>query len=246
MSDSPTASAADVPAARHARSWRLLLSLIAVGVVTLTLGMPRMMAGIDSGPHDDTLRDVALGRPVPAALLKRAAEGREAALAWVPSGRLLSDLATLRLNAVIGTGLFSPERRRLVADAVALQTEGLRLSPADAYGWTRLLQGLAAAATPVNEIERILNAALARGPNEPSLILVQIQVGMLYWGGLSEPTRARLGDRMILAAQWRPSDLVRIARTRLMEADVVKRLSGNPLALARYTYARDRIPVSAR
>lgn len=223
------------------RRWRVVASAAAVGLVAVSLGAPQFMAGLELNPYDSVLHDLALERPVPAALIKRTVESREAALRWRPDGGTFGELATLRLIELSETRVFSPERRRLAADAVALQAEALALVPGDGFGWTRYLQALAVSAAPAGEIERVLDFAITRAPTDPALVLMRLRVATLYWNGLSEKLRNRLSGQFVLAALWSPTTLARIGRARQMDDVVAAQLAVNPIALARFNYARLRL-----
>lgn len=224
------------------RRWRVVAAATAVGALGLLLGVPQFMAGLYLGPHDDTLRDIAAGRPVPDAVRARTAESREAALRWVASGGALSDLAVLRLTQVASTPVLSPARRGIVADAIALQRRALALSPADAYGWTRLVQARAIAAAPVRVIEPELRMAVARAPNASHLLDMRLNIALLYWRGLDEASRADTAGEVRRAALWSPELLARLARRRDLDAEIVRMLEGYPLRAARFAYARARVP----
>jgi len=221
-----------------ARPWRVIIAAAAVGVAAVTLGLSQFMAGLYLGPHDDTLRDIAAGRPVSAAILKRTQDGREAALSWVRQGSVLSDLSVLRFAALAQAPAFSAERRTIAADAVALQRRALALAPADGFGWVRLLQGLAVAAAPVGEVTPILRMAVARAANESTLVRARVNVALLYWRGLDGDLRAGIGADIRRAALWSPDALARLARARFLEDEVGRMLLGDPRALARYNAAR--------
>lgn len=222
------------------RTWRVSLAAAVLGLAGIAFGVPQFMAGVHLGPQDDTLRDIAAERAVPAAILRRTVDGREAAFGWLGHGAILSDLAVLRLAAAAEAPAFSADRRRLASEGVAFQRRALALAPADGFGWTRLLQGLAVAAAPVNEVRPILPAAINRATNESSLVRRRVNVALLYWQGFDERTRIRMGAEIRRAALWSPDELARAARARLLEDEVARRLIGHPIALARYNAARER------
>lgn len=217
--------------------WSVVALLAALGILAISLGLPRLVAGILAGPQNETLRELAAGTAVPATILERTLRSREKALGWLQSGRFYSDLAILRLVAVGHTRVLSPERRHLASEAIALQARALTLAPADAYGWTRLLQGLAVNAASVAQVERILDVALRRAPYEPGLVMVRLRVAMLYWRGLSKGMRTRLARQIRLAALWLPTALAQLARARFLVPEVAEALVANPRLAARFAYA---------
>ncbi len=220
------------------RAWRVSLAAAMLGLAGIAFGVPQFMAGVHLGPQDDTLREIAAERVVPAAILRRTADGREAAFGWLEHGAILSDLAVLRLAAAAQAPVFSADRRRLASEGIAFQRRALTLAPADGFGWTRLLQGLAIAAAPVDTVKPILSTAIDRAANESSLVRRRLNVALLYWGGLDERSRDRMGPEIRRAALWSPDELARAARARLLEEEVARRLVGDPVALARYNAAR--------
>lgn len=228
------------------RRWRVVAFAFAVGLVAVLLGVPQFMAGLRHDPYNEVLFDLARGRPVSPTLLKRTAESREAAFAWLPSGQFLSELATLRLSALGSVPVFSPERRGLAADALSLQTNALALAPGDGFGWTRLLQAMAVTAAPVADIERVLGFAIDRAPRHTDLVLTRIRIATIYWQGLSEKTRALMTPQFVQAATLAPTTLARIAKARLLEDAVAARLAGDPVALARFNFARARLATAPR
>lgn len=223
---------------RPRRPWLIATMLVAMGLLAVWLGIPRFVAGIEAGPQDDTLRELAGDAPVSAHLIERTMQGREEALRWLPSGSYYSDLATLQMASAAALPPLDAERRRLIADAIRLQGEALTLAPADAYGWGRLLQALAVAARPVNEVEGVLDMALRRAPNEPGLVLPRLRVALLYWGALGPDMRERLAGQIRLAALWMPSALLDLARARFAEDLVASALAPDPRLLARFNYVR--------
>lgn len=223
------------------RRWRVVASAAVVGFAAVMLGVPQFMAGLALNPYDSVMRDLALDRPVRADLAGRTAESRSAALRWLSDGTTLGELATLRLIELSGTRVFSPARRLLAEEAVALQAQALALAPGDGFGWTRYLQALAVSAAPAGDIERVLDFAMTRAPTDPALVLTRIRVATLYWRGLSEKLRNRMSAQFVLAALWSPTTLARIGRARQMEDVIAAQLSANPVALARFNYARSRL-----
>lgn len=228
-----TTDATDRPAAR----WRVVILAATLGILAIGLGFPRLVVGVLVGPQDETLRELAAGKDVPAAILRHTAESREAALRWIQDGAYYSDLAVLRLYGVGATRILSPERRRLVDDGVALQVRALALSPADGYGWTRLLQALALGAAPAAQVEPVLDMAIRRAPAEPSVVMMRLHVAFLYWRGLSAKMRAEVDRQIRLAALWMPTDLARLAKARFRVADVAATLASDPRLAARFAFA---------
>ncbi len=233
-------AATDAPDQPFAR-WRVVALAAMLGVLAIGLGFPRLVVGLLAGPQDETLHELAAGKVVSAAILKRTAESREAALRWIQDGTFYSDLAVLRLSEIAGTRILSPQRRRLVDDGIALQVRALTLAPADAYGWTRLLQGLALGAAPVAQVERLLNMAIRRAPAEPGVIMARLHVALLYWRGLSTPMRAKVDKQIRFAALWMPTDLARLARARFAVPQVASALADDPRLAARFAYALDHV-----
>lgn len=228
------------------RCWRTVVTLTLVGFLGLAIGVPQFMAGFHLGPQDDTMRALAAGRKVMPEILKSTEGSRNAALGWVARGRPLGDLAVLRLTSAIGMPVFSPERRRLVADGISFQISALTLGPADGYGWTRLAQAQAQAARTAPEIEKTLGMALDRAPNIPGVVLARLAVSLLYWRGLSPALRRRLVSQMRLAALWFPTDLARLARARLRESAVRDALANDPRLAGRFEYALSQLIQSRR
>lgn len=101
-----------------------------------------------------------------------------------------------------------------------------------------MLQGLAFAAAPVSEVAPVLSMAIDRAANESSLVRRRVNVALLYWGGLDESLRKRMGAEIRRAALWSPDALAQAARARFLEDEVGRRLLGDPIALARYNAAR--------
>ncbi|MFM2130136.1 MAG: hypothetical protein RL477_1682 [Pseudomonadota bacterium] len=226
---------------RRGPRWRLACSAAIVGLVSLLLGLPQLVAGFHLNPYDSVLTELAQGKPVPPSLIERTAASREASLGWLRGGTQMSELATLRVTTLATLPVFSPERRRLAAEAVDFQAGALALAPGDGYGWTRYLQTLAISAAPVADVEKVLDEAISRARTDPALVLVRLRVAALYWRGLSAAMRERLAGQIILAATWSPTALARIARARQLDDVFAAILATNPIALARYNYVRTRI-----
>ncbi len=226
---------------RSPRSLVMVVAILFVGAVALFSGVPQLMSGLYSNPYDDVFSDIARDRPVAPELLSLAETSRLSAISWAESGALYADLAVLRLAAASRAPVFSVQRRQLAGEAHDFQQMALARAPGDGFGWVRLLQTMAVTAAPVADVERVLDVSLARASSHPTLVLTRIALVGLYWRGLSPAMKDRMGRQFILAARWSPTALVRIARARQIEDAVAGYVAADPIALARYTYARTRI-----
>ncbi len=206
--------------------------LAALGAGLTLAAAPRVVGSLVALPGDGILARIRDRKPVTVDDLRRLTSSREAALAWHETGRRHADLALARLMLL--------ERRRIVRtdrdlpEIRASLRRGLMLTPADAYGWTRLAGVERLLATGAQAGLREVEMAILTGPYERPLAFPRLAIA-LSLRSVARPDTRILIDRQIRWA-WRADRWATVAAARHTQAfDAVRAaLYGAPRDLATF------------
>lgn len=210
------------------------------GLTLLGLGVPSFMAGLHLDPHGQTLKNIADGKNFSPALLERTIESRKAAMSWGMRAQSYSDLGVLYLAKAGLKKNSAQARAALIRQSIEVQRNALARAPGDAYGWTRLAQGLVRHNDASKSPEAVLRFSLALAPYERALILPRIDMALLRWRRLPPALKKQFQDQLRLAAKWAPTGLARVARARFSLNLVMDALRTRPRLMQRFIYAYSR------
>lgn len=229
------------PAHAQTRPKRTVFILLAVGFVLVGMGLPRFMAGVALGPQDQTLRDIADGKPVARSLVIDTVSSRETALGWLDTAGIHADLGLLYMvqAAEAADRRAAAGRADLLGAAVVHQRRALELAPRRAFVWARLAQSRNAIGQSAG-MAAILERALSLAPYEGALLIPRIDVALAHWGSLPPALKSRFREQIRLAARWRPTGLAGIVRARFAQNRIVEMLADDPRLMRRFLHAYSR------
>ncbi len=219
-----------------------------VGAGLLYLALPRTVAAVLMLPGDPVIVRLQERQAVEPAALEILIRSRRRALAWVRSGRALTDLGLARLvlaRAAADGGDDGGFDRGEAGAALAALEAGLRLAPANAHAWARLAYARLVVDGPSPALARALAMSFRAAPYAPRLVLVRVELALRAWPFLTTPERLPAGDEMRRAWRHHAAALVELAR-HSGRADVVgAALAGDRAARAELERRLDQQPLGA-
>jgi len=202
--------------ARAGRLWGALCVLLAAAL--LVLAAPRLVGALLKVPGDAGLAGVEYNRPYTVGTLDSLIDSRQAAAAWITSGR---DSNAVGIAAMRLLGLMEALPARQPADeaahlalAISSLRAGLALQPAQPFAWQQLSYALLKRGGPgdIAASERAWRMAARTGPNEPNILMARIGMGLLLWTHMSPSTRQTFTLEIERAARWQPEALARLSQ----------------------------------
>ena len=217
---------------------RLTAALIAfiVALPLIALAVPRLAAGIITGPFDETVREIGRGGKVSTIDLRIARASRLSALGWYRLAQFESDLGVLNYTLARTVERGTDAHRKLIDDSIEADKRAIQLAPTAAYSWLRLAQahierdGAAAA----DKIAPYLRMSYAMARYDPRVVLTRLDIALLVWNDLPDDLKVETDEQIRLAMKWFPLDLVRHTRARHRLSQVRAALTDEPEARARF------------
>lgn len=193
---------------RRPSPWAPLVSL-ALGALLLAMAVPRLLAGLETLPHEPLFRDLAAGRPVAAERLARAIDDYGAALAWHDEADERADLATLNYAMALLAGFEQDLGRLHLARSLEHNRRALAGNPAQPYAWVQVAIAEEALHGPSRRSLAALFASFARAPLQPRLAVLRTGLGLRSWTLLDAAQRAVIAREALVAAETNPRGLAR-------------------------------------
>jgi hypothetical protein len=141
-------------------------SVAILGVCLLGLGVPRTIAAWYSLAAEPAVSKMAGGAKPSDIELTDAIADLEAAIAWVPSNKRLSDLGWLEAEQGVRVPAGNPQRLELLDQAENHLVAALRLGSADGVAWLRLAFVREVKAEPERQVVAALMQSLDAAPFE--------------------------------------------------------------------------------
>lgn len=217
---------------------RLTAALVAfiVAIPLIAMAVPRLAAGIISGPFDDTVRDIGRGEKVSRVDLRIARASRTSALGWYGLAQFESELGILNYTLARGDERGTDAHRKLIDESIAADMRAIKLAPTAAYSWLRLAQAHIErdGAVAADKIAPFLRMSYAMARYDPRVVLTRLDIALLFWNNLPDDLKLETDEQIRLAMKWYPRDLVRYTRARHRLAQVRAALLEEPQARARF------------
>lgn len=219
------------------------LLALAAGIALAWLAVPRLAAGLISGPFDATVE--ALGQKadaVPVQGLRLAASSRRKALAWQDDPHLAVSLGAVefalaqRPSPSAGGNAQTVDAARL-RRSVASLARGLAGAPAEPFAWIQLVHAARSAGAPAGTVDPALRLAVAAAPTHPRLVRPRLALALANWTHLSAATKAVFARQAELAMLWWPQEMVALVRQSRGLAPMREALSGSPTLRAEFDLA---------
>lgn len=215
---------------------RLFATLVAllIALPLIVMAVPRLAAGVITGPFDEVVRQIARGETVPRADLRFARASRISALRWYDLARLEADLGILNYTLARGEARGSELHGRLIEEAIAADLRAIKLAPTAAYSWLRLAQAHIERDGAAADIAPYLRMSYAMARYDPRVVLTRLDIAFLFWNDLPDDLQRETEEQIRLAMKWFPVDLVRYTRARNRLAPVRAALADDPEVRARF------------
>ena len=223
---------------------RLIAVLVAflIALPVIAMATPRLVAGVITGPFDETVREIGRGETVSRTDLRIARASRISALRWYEPARFESDLGVLNYTIARQQERGSELHRKLVEGAIEADLAAISLAPTAAYSWLRLAQAHIERDGRAADIAPYLRMSYAMARYDPRVVLTRLDIALLFWNDLPDDVKRDTDDQIRLAMKWFPTDLVRYTRARHRLSQVRAALSVEPEVRARFDllYVRQR------
>lgn len=212
----------------------VLVAAVCVSGLLIVPVWPRFIGGAIVAPYEDTLRDIARGKKLPAGLLAETETALRVAGKWSHRGDIPQNLGGLALVAA-REATSAVKQRAALDQAIAELSTGLKRKPADSYAWLQLAQAVRArrGAVPVMEKYLDLSTRLARW--EHRLVTPRLDVALGVWPVLGASYKTALPQQFTRAVDTAPVALSRAVRRNFALRQARQMLSGSPIHLDRFT-----------
>lgn len=211
--------------------WMTALVLSLVGIVLITLGVPRVSASFLMMPGYKAVSDMRHGKEQDLEQLERASGYLERATEKEQSAQLYTDLGYLRLLRAIQSPPEASERRELATAATDSFRNALVLSPARPHPWVGLAYSRVLEQAPSAEIVTLLEQSIAVGPFVSEILASRLELLLEVWPQLS-PKLRRYTSRQVRYA-WAHDRRAVIGVMKRTPRPEIIRMSLRPVAGAR-------------
>lgn len=212
----------------------VLIAAVCVSGLLIVPVWPRFIGGAIVAPYEDTLRDIARGKKLPAGLVAETETALRVAGKWTDRGDIHKNLGGLGLVAA-GRAISAAEQRAALDRAIAELSSGLKRKPADSYAWLQLAQAVRArqGAEPAMEKYLDLSTRLARW--EHRLVTPRLDIALGVWPVLGASYKAVLPRQFTRAVDTAPVALARAVRRNFALRQARQMLLASPIHLDRFT-----------
>ncbi len=216
----------------HQRNFATVASVVACvvsGLVLLVLSAPRLVASVLLLPGDHVLTRIQkLAGSAPKEDLMTLVRSRKAALEWLDSGRIRTDLALAQILLAEAQGTVLRPAPNLAKGAARNLEIGLAKGPANTHAWARLALVRYRIDGATREVAKLVSMSALIGLNEPRLVFPRIGLSLVLWERFDKSERELVLRQVRYAWRIDPKRLVALARR-----------SGQPLPI-RVGLGRDR------
>lgn len=183
---------------------------MALGAALVWLGVPRLIAALETLDARAVIRDARAGHPPPPDRLAAAAADLDAAQRWVEDGETMSDRGFLLVQQARALPP-GPERAAVLDRATRATEAGLAAAPAQPSAWARLAwlhvtRGDVVAAIPA------LRLSLLTGPVAPALMASRLELGLELLSAMDADTRNLLRRQVRLLWIVSPETVAALSR----------------------------------
>lgn len=211
-----------------------ILVAIFIAIPLIAMAVPRLAAGVITGPFDETVREIGRGNQVSKADLRVARASRIAGLEWYGLAQFQSDLGVLNYTLARGEDRGTNLHDTLINGAIEADLKAISLAPTAAYSWLRLAQAHVERDGRAADIAPYLRMSYAMARYDPRVVLTRLDIALLFWTDLPDDLKQETDEQIRLAMKWFPQDLVRYTRARNRLSQVRAALSADPQARARF------------
>jgi len=164
---------------------RLTAALVAliVAIPLIALAVPRLAAGIITGPFDEIVREIGRGEQVSRVDLRIARASRISALDWYGLAQFESDLGVLNYTLARADERGTESHRKFIDGAIAADLRAIERAPTAAYSWLRLAQAHIERDGAAAEIMPYLRMSYAMARYGPRVVLTRLAISAWVGAG---------------------------------------------------------------
>lgn len=220
----------------------VVLAILVLGVALLVLSVPRTAAHSKLAPGKAVLSDLAHGKSVSPARLRRAIAGHKKALGWLDVADGWIEMGAFSLALARRTDLTRSARQDWLDQSKSALSTGLSLAPSRPFAWSQLAQAYQMADPAASAIDPLLRLSMAIGAREPRLLTQRVRIGYAARAALSKTTSDRLAADVRLWALHETTGLADWGRRNYALPWIRQALQGNEILHARFLSSYLRLP----
>ena len=185
---------------------------IFIGVLLITMALPRLGASIAAAPGDPVANAIQIGYTVNADKLQTLETSRRLMAKWTTDGRAQTDLGLAQVWRAYHLGYKSPDGKNELIKAIDSIKTGLALAPANSYAWLRLSHALYVQnGATTKEAVSALRMSLITGPYETRALIPRLTLAVEMWPDVATLEKETLVQNIILAVHLTPRELAKVA-----------------------------------
>jgi hypothetical protein len=195
-----------------------------LALVLASLAVPALVLNLLLLPDDATREALLAGKNIDEAALSRFYDSRARVEAFHATKDVLSDLALASIQKAEAAGVQTEAGKAAINEARAWQLRALQASPADAFGWSRLVYLFLLSNDAMATLApQALAYEIETAPYEPALMVRRLGTALYLSDKLDPDIRATLPDMMRAAWKLYPDEVEKVAKAqnafdRLLEA----------------------------
>lgn len=174
------------------------------GTFLFVLGAPRTIGAFVSLPSGPILSKIQMQKSVQQNQLEILIASQKRSLFWGETGRKWTDLSLAQLLMAEQAGSDESARNTYIKDAIASLKNGLGLSPANSFAWTRLAYAEILMAVPSQSVASKLKMSLATAPYEPQLMNLRLELCLRVWPYFQDEDRKLVFEQIRYAWSHTP------------------------------------------
>lgn len=220
----------------------VILAVLVLGIALLVLAVPRTAAHSKMAPGKAVLSDLARGKSVSPARIRRAITGHKDALSWLEMADGWIDIGAFTLALARRTDLTVSARQELLSQSKAALSAGLSLAPSRPFAWSQLAQVHQIVDLTDSAVDPLLRLSMETGAKEPRLLTQRVRIGYAARAVLSKATSDRLAADVRLWARHETAGLADWGRRAFALPWIRQALGSDETLHARFLFSYLRLP----
>jgi len=178
--------------------YALILIIGVSALVLLSLSWPRLRASLRYLPVDTAISKYWETREADTGQLDALIVRAQKSIALHDHDRYWGGLSELQMLS--GQDMSKPywQRRQILEQAVVSALEVVERAPAQPRAWLRVARTRAFLGYPQDEVIPAWKMSILTGRVEPTLMLVRLELGLMYFNGLDDEAVSLLRDQAVL------------------------------------------------
>jgi len=206
-------------------SRNILVLIIGVcSLILLSLSWPRLGASLHYLPVDTALSKYHETREANTGQLDALVERALEAIDIYDHYRYREGLSELQI--LIGQDMSRPywQRRQVLEQSVSSALAVVEQAPAKPRAWLRIARARAFLGYPAGDVIPAWKMSILTGRVEPTLMLVRLELGLMYFAGLDDEALLLLRDQLVLSWAVHRRELVKRLKSGSLNFDLLREI----------------------